>query len=415
MKPVYTRTIEQEETYSYRLVDGREITLHKDPFREEPYSQGRHVEIVAKYTGIIDPSTIERRPEPSPWPYIRKTRARRSLRDSLSSIGFAFQFPALMMRAYPTLDLKQWGDIDCVIGVEKDEYGYERDTIVVERKPVIWRKLLSTYALTSVQSQRERELCLCWFPVPIRELPKGKPFKLKVARSWHNETLTKEQQVTLLLRLQDEMLAAIRIRLKEEKSLKADRYWIHYRILAAATEGIWQAIVRDSRMFAGGKRLLPFRYVNGIDGFQNSVLAYTRSVCKRWPDLIDAQRDEWNFRKELDKEGYAVEEMSPHEILYEMNRRIIEANPKHADADEVKRKSTRQAPAKTLIRQLRVENHASYKTNSSQWRDYGVLRMKKRFGKGGKGIAVLLWRMQREKVLWFYKRGTTSDALEIII
>ena len=413
-KPTHTRTIEQEETYNYRLVDGSEITLHRDPFREEPYSQGRHAEMVAKYSGIIDPYTIERTPEPLPHPYIRKPWARRSLRDSLSANGSDFQFPVLMAGVYPTLDLKQWGDTDCVIGVEKDEYGHERDTLVVERRPVIWRKLLSTYTLPSVQLQRERELCLCWFPVFIRDVPKGKLCKLRAVRSWHNEKLTKEQQVTMLVRLQDEMLAAIRLRLKEEKSLKADRYWIHYRILAEATEGIWQAIVRDSRTFAGGKRLLPFRYVNGVDGFHNSVLGYTRSVCKRWPDLIDAQQDEWNFRKELGKEGFAVEEMSPHEVLYEMRRRIIEANPEHADA-EVKRKSTRQAPKKTLIRHLRNENHASYKTNCSRWCDYELLHMKKHFGKGGKGIEVLLWRMQREKVLWFYKGRTMSDAGEITI
>jgi hypothetical protein len=165
--------------------------------------------------------------------------------------------------------------------------------------------------------------------------------------------------------------------------------------------------VRDSRQFAGGERLLPFRYVNGVDGFQNSVLGYTRSVCKRWPDLIDAHRDEWNFRKELEKEGYPVEEMSPYEVLYEMRRRLIEENPEH--------KASCQAPEKTLIRQHRKENHASYKTNSSQWRDYELLHTKKRFGKGGKGIELLLWRMQREKVLWFYKQWATSDSSKIII
>ncbi len=247
-----------EDLFSHPLVHGGQIVLHRDPFRKQKYSQERHNEIVAKYSGIIDPSTTERAPEPLPYPYIGKTNAHRSLRDSLNSKGAAFQFPGLMAGTYPVLDLKQWGDIDAVIGAEEDDNGYENDTVVNERRPVIWRELVSTYTVPSCAP-------LQWCPfTPVRKVPKGTLQKLKVTRSWHNEILTKEQQVTLLARLQDKMLEEIKKRLKTEKRLKADRYWIHYRILAKATEGIWEVIVRKGTQWVGGRRLVPF-HVETVD------------------------------------------------------------------------------------------------------------------------------------------------------
>jgi hypothetical protein len=351
-----------EERFPYTLADGGQIILHRDPFRKQKYSKERHGEIVAKYEGIIDPSTTERSPESIPYPYIRKTDAHRSLRDSLNSKGAVCQFPVLTAGVYPVLDLKQWGDTAAVIGVENDDHGCENDTVIDERRPVIWRELLSTYKVPSCAP-------LQWCPfTPIRKVPKGTLQKLKVTRSWHNETLTKDQQVTLLAKLQEKMLEAIKVTLKEEKSLKADLYWIEQRMLAKATEGIWEAIIRKGTQWVGGKRLVPFRYVNGVDGFENSVLGYTRAACAGWPDLIDAQRDEWNFKKELQKEGYELEEMNPDEVLYEMRRRIIEANPANATSGEreriVKQQGVRKSRAiKMKIKQTSKKWRGSYETS----------------------------------------------------
>lgn len=302
---------------------------------------------ISKYARILDPSTRVQTTETLPRPNIRlqpdpRKAARRSWRDNVRHKQ-VFQFPALAAGIYPVLDLKQWGNID---GVSDENAGVLRN----EHRNVVWRELVSTWVVPTVQAQREFELCLRWFPVPVRILHNVPYGKVKVTRSWHNEKLTKEQQVELLGSLQSEMKRAVTHFFY--KRVKADRYWICAGRKTTITEQIYNLIRLDARMWKGGKRQTPFYYGKGVEGFRRAVLRYTYKACLGWSDSIEAGRDEFDFKAQLESEGYAVKEMSPVQTLAEMQRRSIEANPDLAESHAEKgkeRPSKKQRPVKMRI------------------------------------------------------------------